>query len=251
MSPYDFVGGNPINRVDPNGMDWYKVENDSSTTYVWRDSQDKTVDIDGVTYENAGVAVSIKAGGSDLYLNMYQNYLVGTSKSEIDVNQLVLNNQRITNQLLNKLDGKYANVLFAQAVNHAINTDGTKTALLTLSVPASIIGAAEAIPLLYQGGQTVGSFGMRQLAQWEYWNGNIWAANQLYNSAGYWLTNTEAGAWALAVLAAYAPDGTQSGFNGNQAKEVLIKFVKNLSDLNSKIRKELLNTEYSTSRPGK
>ncbi len=27
LSPYDFVGGNPINRVDPNGADWYKDKN--------------------------------------------------------------------------------------------------------------------------------------------------------------------------------------------------------------------------------
>ena len=27
LTPYDFVGGNPINRVDPNGADWFKDEN--------------------------------------------------------------------------------------------------------------------------------------------------------------------------------------------------------------------------------
>jgi len=27
LTPYDFVGGNPINRTDPNGADWFKDEN--------------------------------------------------------------------------------------------------------------------------------------------------------------------------------------------------------------------------------
>lgn len=27
LTPYDFVGGSPINRVDPNGADWFKDEN--------------------------------------------------------------------------------------------------------------------------------------------------------------------------------------------------------------------------------
>jgi len=35
LSPYDFVGGNPINRVDPNGADWYKDENGNTT---WHNS---------------------------------------------------------------------------------------------------------------------------------------------------------------------------------------------------------------------
>jgi len=156
LSTYDYVGGNPINRFDPNGMDWYMTETDSSYSYVWVDSQDETYKKDGATYQNVGSTFSINYGGR--YFHYYQNYQVANSAGAINVMDFVLNNQNITNQLINKLDDKYATQLFAQAVNHAINTDGTATALTTLAIPASIIGAIEATPFLLRNSRYLKNF---------------------------------------------------------------------------------------------
>ncbi len=35
LSPYSYCGGNPINRIDPSGMDWY--QNDETSYYTWFD----------------------------------------------------------------------------------------------------------------------------------------------------------------------------------------------------------------------
>jgi RHS repeat-associated protein len=156
LSTYDYVGGNPINRYDPNGMDWYMTETDSSYQYMWVDSQNETYKKDGATYQNVGSTFSINYGGR--YFHYYQNYQVASSAGAINVRDFVLGNQNITNQLINKLDDKYATQLFAQAVNHAINTDGTATALTTLAVPASIIGAIEAAPFLLRNSKYLKNF---------------------------------------------------------------------------------------------
>jgi len=31
ISPYVYCGGNPVNRIDPNGMDWFTSTNGKST----------------------------------------------------------------------------------------------------------------------------------------------------------------------------------------------------------------------------
>ena len=35
LSPYSFCGGNPVNRIDPTGMDWY--QNNQTSYYTWYD----------------------------------------------------------------------------------------------------------------------------------------------------------------------------------------------------------------------
>lgn len=35
LSPYSYCGGNPVNRVDPTGMDWY--QNNQTSYYTWYD----------------------------------------------------------------------------------------------------------------------------------------------------------------------------------------------------------------------
>lgn len=35
LSPYSYCGGNPINRIDPTGMDWY--QNNQTLYYTWYD----------------------------------------------------------------------------------------------------------------------------------------------------------------------------------------------------------------------
>ncbi len=137
------------------------------------------------------------------------------------------------------------NTAVKQSVSNAINKDGVTVALGTLALPATLIGGVEALPLLYQGARTASSIGMRQVALWEYWNGNIWAANELSKSTGYWLINTEGGAWALAALSAYAPEGIQKDFNINQGKELFVKLIKNIIKLQSRINKEFLNSNQN------
>ena len=41
LSPYSFCGGNPVNRIDPDGMDWY-TSTDNKTVY-WQEGN-KTID---------------------------------------------------------------------------------------------------------------------------------------------------------------------------------------------------------------
>jgi len=35
LSPYSYCGGNPVNRIDPTGMDWY--QNNQTSYYTWYD----------------------------------------------------------------------------------------------------------------------------------------------------------------------------------------------------------------------
>ena len=77
MTPYNFVGGNPISRVDPNGMDWYTMEEEyqdedgntqTRSRYVYRDSRlsNREMREQGLKYEGL-VAEDGKGGYYDLF----------------------------------------------------------------------------------------------------------------------------------------------------------------------------------------
>ncbi|WP_024996742.1 RHS repeat-associated core domain-containing protein, partial [Bacteroides graminisolvens] len=65
-SPYVYVGNDPVNLIDPDGMDWYQ-SNEDENRYIWREGHK---DIEG--YKNVGSSMSIQTG-KDSYLNFYQN----------------------------------------------------------------------------------------------------------------------------------------------------------------------------------
>ena len=71
-SPYNFVGGNPITRIDPDGQDWYQ-NNDGDV--LWLDKSDETVTHREIEYQNIGTAYSYRmADGSVAGFN--QNTMV-------------------------------------------------------------------------------------------------------------------------------------------------------------------------------
>ena len=100
QSPYHFSGNNPVVYVDQDGqaLDWYT--NKDETAWLWRDSKEKEVEIDGETYYNKGSTLSVNFGG--LYLNYYQNILVSTSFGEVDVMESLLNNSVLLSKLLSE-----------------------------------------------------------------------------------------------------------------------------------------------------
>ena len=73
-SPYVYVGNDPVNLIDPDGMDWYQ-SNEDENRYIWREGHK---DIEG--YKNVGSSMSIQTG-KDSYLNFYQNAGVKSNKA--------------------------------------------------------------------------------------------------------------------------------------------------------------------------
>ncbi len=68
-SPYVYCNGNPISRIDYNGMDWYSVNNEDGTqSGKWFNSSEPTVSDGGQTYNHVGKTMSgFNADGSFVY----------------------------------------------------------------------------------------------------------------------------------------------------------------------------------------
>ena len=72
VSPYAYCGNNPINAIDPNGMDWYK---DKDGTYQFRPEVHSQQDLDkGQTYlwksnNMSSKGINYRSDGSILYNN--------------------------------------------------------------------------------------------------------------------------------------------------------------------------------------
>lgn len=62
LSPYSYCGGNPINRIDPTGMDWY--QNNQTLYYTWYDGDGAR---EGFTY--IGSKGSVHGEGFENILN--------------------------------------------------------------------------------------------------------------------------------------------------------------------------------------
>jgi RHS repeat-associated protein len=99
LSPYDFVGGNPIKRFDPDGMDWYKDEKGTMQFDPKVQSQKDLKDGQkyvGDTYQDKNkkgkVVTDYRSDGSimfgrqkDAYNRMYNNSKANGNREEFGI----------------------------------------------------------------------------------------------------------------------------------------------------------------------
>lgn len=94
FNPYNYCGNDPINKIDPNGCDWYQ-STDNEDEYIWHEGNK---DIDG--YTRIGSSMSFKIG-KDSYLNFYQNAGIKANQA-VNAFDLITSSGKLQNQLLGK-----------------------------------------------------------------------------------------------------------------------------------------------------
>ena len=71
VSPYAYCNNNPVNRIDPTGMDWYQAENGN---VMWRRSQEKEyTDNEGNKWSNIGEEYMMYNGRQLTYFQQGKN----------------------------------------------------------------------------------------------------------------------------------------------------------------------------------
>lgn len=70
-SPYAYCGNNPVNRIDPDGMDWYE---DDDGNAMWRRTRDEEyTDENGKVWKNIGTEYLLFDGNNLHYLQQQDN----------------------------------------------------------------------------------------------------------------------------------------------------------------------------------
>ncbi len=95
-SPYILCGNNPVNYIDPNGMNYYRS---SAGSVFWHNSNSNEIERDGVVYTNIGASYSVRTT-DNTYANYYQNQLISVTDGAVDASQTVLNSTSLTGKLL-------------------------------------------------------------------------------------------------------------------------------------------------------
>ena len=91
-SPYAYCGNSPINRIDPDGMDWYENANGDLR---WQEGSET---LEG--YTNIGSCASIRFG-EESYLNFYQNGGVKANQA-VNAFDLIASDGKLQNLFLGK-----------------------------------------------------------------------------------------------------------------------------------------------------
>lgn len=236
FSPYNYVGNNPLSRIDPNGMDWYYYKDDDGNEhYQYQDGSDKTIKVGDNTYSNIGSTVSIKLN-DDVYLNAFQNLTMQSFGEEVNLKSKILNDQGLFNQYIK--DGSDLSMqgrvdLFGSYVGKKMGEDGSKVMMGIAGVTGSVIGVGELAALA----PILGDAAMNQLAIAEFYTGNISMIQNSTYAVGAVMNNTQAGQWLAALLYALAPEGTQPGYPINTQKETITKWLKQCFDLREHTKK--------------
>ena len=75
ISPYAYCNWNPVKYVDPDGRDWYEAED--GTSALWKNSNDASINLNGVSYNNIGANYNHTVGNTTY--GYHQNELASIS----------------------------------------------------------------------------------------------------------------------------------------------------------------------------
>ena len=118
-SPYVYCGGNPINRIDPTGADWYK---DSDGNYHWAERGGDIAE--GWTWVGSSVSIEIS---KNRYVNYYENGGIVANKP-VNTFDLIASSSKLQNLFLGEnslLSEASKSRLFNGLINRSLNSIGT------------------------------------------------------------------------------------------------------------------------------
>ena len=118
-SPYVYCGGDPINRIDPTGADWYK---DSDGNYHWAERGGDIAE--GWTWVGSSVSIEIS---KDRYVNYYENGGIVANKP-VNAFDLIASSPKLQNLFLGEnslLSEASKSRLFNELINRSLNSIGT------------------------------------------------------------------------------------------------------------------------------
>ena len=117
-SPYVYCGGDPINRIDPTGADWYK---DSDGNYHWAERGGDIAE--GWTWVGSSVSIEIS---KNRYVNYYENGGIVANKP-VNTFDLIASSPKLQNLFLGEnslLSEASKSRLFNGLVNRSLNSIG-------------------------------------------------------------------------------------------------------------------------------
>ena len=117
-SPYVYCGGDPINRIDPTGADWYK---DSDGNYHWAERGGDIAE--GWTWVGSSVSIEIS---KSKYVNYYENGGIVANKP-VNAFDLIASSPKLQNLFLGEnslLSEASKSRLFNGLVNRSLNSIG-------------------------------------------------------------------------------------------------------------------------------
>ena len=117
-SPYVYCGGDPINRIDPTGADWYK---DSDGNYHWAERGGDIAE--GWTWVGSSVSIEIS---KNRYVNYYENGGIVANKP-VNTFDLIASSPKLQNLFLGEnslLSEASKSRLFNGLINRSLNSIG-------------------------------------------------------------------------------------------------------------------------------
>lgn len=117
-SPYAYCGGDPVNRIDPTGADWYK---DSDGNYHWAERGGNITE--GWTWVGSSVSIEIS---KNRYVNYYENGGIVANKP-VNAFDLIASSPRLQNLFLGEnslLSEASKSRLFNGLINRSLNSIG-------------------------------------------------------------------------------------------------------------------------------